>query len=339
MDLTSPSRTNPRVWARPVGHLGAGETRSLLSPSTDVRISRHHRCSSAWHHHCSSAPPVRAMLPRVTNRGLQSGTEAAVRRVWATRLGVRAEAFEDPAPVFVSSPDLTAAVVARLGDATVVAAPDAALSDLRLLSPNDLLDVPCLLTQLRDHRPALLGTASPSSADRTTIIPVVDGVVRDADETDVERVLAECSSDERDESGLDGDERAAPGARTRRTARCSGRLRDLGRRAGPRGSCGRASPPQARTRPTGSRSRRPPCDLRGSGPAVAMPPRQPRLGACSRPHRIHFVRRADRHRSRRTLTRGCRRRNLSCRGTTPGQSCRRTLPRPVGRRLMPATEH
>lgn len=133
---------------------------------------------------------------------LASETEVAVRRVWARRLGVPADAFGADETVRVSRPDLTATVVVRLGATTVVATPDQALSDLRQLSSEQLMDARSLLSALESHGPTLLGEASLACADPGTMSPAVDGAVRDAVEADLEAVLSACSNDERDESGL-----------------------------------------------------------------------------------------------------------------------------------------
>ena len=132
-------------------------------------------------------------------------TESVVRRVWAARLGVPVGALEARGTVFVDRPDLTAAVVVRLGGTTVVAAPDPALSDLRRVARNRLLDVGSLLAVLEFHRPILLGKASLSFADSGSMRPDVSGgAVRDATDAETEALLSVCSGDERDESGLAG---------------------------------------------------------------------------------------------------------------------------------------
>lgn len=106
------------------------------------------------------------------------------------------------AAVFVDRSDLTAAVVVRIGGTTAVAAPEPALSALRGLDVEQLLDVDSLLVALEPVRPSLLGAASLSFVDHRTISPISDGVVRAATEGDVEAVISRCSADERDESGL-----------------------------------------------------------------------------------------------------------------------------------------
>lgn len=125
-----------------------------------------------------------------------------MRRVWAERLGVLAQVFDADEPVFVDRPDLTAAVVVRLGGTTVVAAPDPALSALQRLAREQLLDVGSLLVALNSLGPSVLGVASLSFVDRRTISPVVDGVVRVATGQTWRRSSRGVRTRERAESGL-----------------------------------------------------------------------------------------------------------------------------------------
>lgn len=133
---------------------------------------------------------------------LEAGTVDVVHRVWAQRLGVPIEAFDNDEPEFVDRSDLRAAVVVRLGGTSVVAAPEPALSALRRLTPVQLLEVDSLLGALEPAGPSLLGAASLSFADRRTLSPVTGGVARPAAPSDVAVVMARCSEQERDESGL-----------------------------------------------------------------------------------------------------------------------------------------
>jgi GNAT superfamily N-acetyltransferase len=133
---------------------------------------------------------------------LGASAETVVHRVWAERLGVTSTAFRKSRPVLVERPDLTAAVVVRLGETIAVAAPERALSRLSVLEPSQLLDVGSLLGALEPLTPYLLGAASLAFADHGTVAPVTPEDARPATETDVEAVLSQCSVEERDESGL-----------------------------------------------------------------------------------------------------------------------------------------
>lgn len=123
-------------------------------------------------------------------------------RVWAERLGVTPAVFRESRPVFVDRPDLTAAVVVRLDQAVVVAAPECALSRLRHVRPGQLLRAGSLLRALEPLAPSLFGVASLAFADHRTIAPVVADAARAASKADVEAVTSTCSVEERDESGL-----------------------------------------------------------------------------------------------------------------------------------------
>lgn len=140
-------------------------------------------------------------------RTLSPETLTSVHRVWARRLGAPTSVFDGGETSFVTRPDLTATVVVRLGGATVVAAPDHALSDLRPLVLHELVDVPSLVTALQSHGASVIGEASLSFADHFTVSPAahapLDGAVRVALGADADAVLSMCSDDERDESGLD----------------------------------------------------------------------------------------------------------------------------------------
>ena len=135
-------------------------------------------------------------------RGLAVSSEAALRGVWAERLGVAADAFDRPGPTFVERSDLAAVVVVRLGATTAVAAPERALRGLRSLAPAQLVDVGALLGAVEALRPNLLGAASLSFGDAQSIVPCLTRSARPGTEAEVETVLSGCSVAEREESGL-----------------------------------------------------------------------------------------------------------------------------------------
>lgn len=124
------------------------------------------------------------------------------RRVWAGRLGVSPHVFDGVGPVFVDGKTVPAAVVVRLGDATVVAAPERALAVLRGLDAQQLLDPVSLVAVLEPEGPQLVGKARLSCLDSQTFSPDRTATPREAAPADVEAVLSECSVDECDESGL-----------------------------------------------------------------------------------------------------------------------------------------
>lgn len=144
---------------------------------------------------------------------LSAATEAIVRRVWASRLGVPLATLGAPGFVFVTRSDTTAVVAVKLGQTVVVTGPHAALAKLELLEPERMLDMSTLLMALDGHAPKPLGSASLAYADGGTVTFVGSDDVRAASEADAEEVLSACSRDEREESGLDdmGVRLVAPG--------------------------------------------------------------------------------------------------------------------------------
>jgi len=134
---------------------------------------------------------------------LSRSTLRTVRRVWAARMGMELRDLRRPGVQHVEWFGSDVTVILRLGDAIVVAGPDAALDALRELSEPMLLDEPALLRALVGLDPVLIGAARLSYAD-SSMRSVAPGTprTRRASTADVEDVLSRCTLAEQDESGL-----------------------------------------------------------------------------------------------------------------------------------------
>lgn len=135
---------------------------------------------------------------------LEVPSMAAIRRMWARRMGIDVDVdpLAEAGVAYLNWTGTSAAVVLRLGEAVVVAAPESAHPALRRLSADQLLQGELLLLALEFSRPTLIGTAQLAYADVSTFTPSTTGTTRRADRADIESVTSRCTGSEAEESGL-----------------------------------------------------------------------------------------------------------------------------------------
>lgn len=120
---------------------------------------------------------------------------------WARRLTVTLDVLRSPGTTFVPREGADAVVVVRLGAACVVLAPEPALTRLRGVAPDLLVDVCAVTAQISPLEPSPIGVAILGYRDVPTVSSAGDAVEL-ADNATVEELQARCADDDWDESGL-----------------------------------------------------------------------------------------------------------------------------------------